>query len=574
MYSPKVSLSQYLLSCILLSLGVVMLFVLYVLKDVGGDIGDIIWRFNLIKVHLSSEWTMPYYTPGRVGGFLLAADAQDFLFSVYMLVHIIIPNVIWAVKITNLLLTIGLGTGMYVWLGCFGVENSTARVFSSILVCICGYWVMHLSTASHIWAHGIAYTPWIMVLVEYLLAERVGYEGRYILRVLGLAGLLFLLINSGYYWLQVTLPILLMRCVVEVLSAGRRIIESVKRLGVVIFSGVFAIVLSGPRLAGIYEFQITKFPRMGGVVPHYQVIGDTKYLLEMLVRSFFDANIILNSVHSEMLGGFYEYTNFIGGMAAFPLIFGLLGLKRILKSKTFWGLFLAAFSQVILVRTTHWGDLIREAIPLLKQITWHWRGSATLIFISCLLIAVGYESLLKYRHVLRRVFVLAFMILNFSEIIYVYAHFQKLNFSPQPPLVQIFQGADLPSRPLEKHYVHSSLANIYGYGNSFPPQLSYDPHLPVSESPLEGYYNLHDVRRLAGQEADQGYFLTHDWPLWPKEDQKEFERFVNYRQVIEIPLYLKTINGASILGWLIYLASIGFIIVKNLKKNNDYPLNP
>ena len=39
------------------------------------DTRDIFWRFSLTKAHLARDGSLPYYTPGKCGGFLLAADA-------------------------------------------------------------------------------------------------------------------------------------------------------------------------------------------------------------------------------------------------------------------------------------------------------------------------------------------------------------------------------------------------------------------------------------------------------------------------------------------------------------------
>jgi len=40
---------------------------------------------------------MPYITPARCGGWLLAANAQGLIFTIYTFISFIIPNAFWVV---------------------------------------------------------------------------------------------------------------------------------------------------------------------------------------------------------------------------------------------------------------------------------------------------------------------------------------------------------------------------------------------------------------------------------------------------------------------------------------------
>ena len=154
---------------ILLLTGLTALVFFFLIKDLKGDSDHVLWRFNATKMHLSSECSMPYFTPVRCGGFHLAADTHDLIFSIYMLMSFIIPSTPWAIKLSNFLLSILLATGIYLWLKHFGITNQTVRIYTGILVSISGYWVCHLVDGGHVWAHGLAYTPFIMILIEDLL---------------------------------------------------------------------------------------------------------------------------------------------------------------------------------------------------------------------------------------------------------------------------------------------------------------------------------------------------------------------------------------------------------------------
>jgi len=368
---------------ILLSLtGLIMFVLFFLIKDLSGDISDIFWRFALTKTHLASEFTMPYFTPARCGGFLLAADAQDLIFTFYSFISFLIPNIFWAIKLTTFFLSIIFTAGMYFWLPYFRITHSITRLFTALLMSVSGYWVMNITQGGHLWVHGLVYTPWIMILIEDLLAMPPLRERRYILRILALSGLFFLLINSGYYWLQITVPLIGFRCLTELMLAQKPIIiKQIKKLGIIAMTGLFAILLSWPRLGGIQAFQLSKFPRLGGEISHSGIIENTRLWLELLWKSFFDGNTIIHAIHSpKHLGFMWDYNNFIGLTALIPLLIGLFKIKTLFKSRAFIALFLAGLFQLTMTRTPYAANFLRFLLPIYKQVAWYWRGSAILVF--------------------------------------------------------------------------------------------------------------------------------------------------------------------------------------------------
>ena len=529
---------------LLLFTGFAMLVVFFIFENLDGDIkGYGYWQFPLIKRHLASQWAMPYLTPGKCGGFLLAADTQSLIFTPYMLMSFLVPNLEWAVKITNFLLSILLWAGTYRWLEYFGIVNRTARIFAGLLFTACGYWVYHMTMIGQVWAAGLAYTPWIMVGMENILRGPLRLDRKYMLSALTLAGLFFLLINSGYYWLQVAVPLIGFRVLAECIWPQSQKLQQLKKLGIIAGIALYAVLLSWPRLGAINEFQLSKFPREKGVVNHYQVIGNVKVLLDKLWHSFFDGDIVANQVtEPQILGAMWDYNNFIGFMAVIPFILGLRKIKDLLPLKIFTGLLLAVIFQLALMRTTHVADLIRSLIPLYKSITWYWRGTPILCLMVIVFVARGYERILGHKK-WGLFLAVILMALNLSEIMWANHRYFKL---PDPPVSAIMVNSmDLP-KPLKMHYT-CCIDYIFGYGNSYPPQLSInagEDFWHYSRNPA--YYNMHDVRAMFDPKTPKGYYMEHPWPLWPKADKKEFDEFINFKQIVKPSAWLQFINKISL----------------------------
>ena len=150
------------------------------------------------------------------------------------------------------------------------------------------------------------------------------------------------------------------------------------------------------------------------------------------------------------------------------------------------------------------------------------------------------------------------MFLNLGEVGYAYAR-----QGSHPLLVSsaaLKEDLRPVSLPFTTHEDNCNLSNFFGYGTILPVQLSYDPKKSVYGESKSGFYNMHDVRQLAGPAANGGYFLKNKWPLWPKGDKEAFEKFIRYKQVVSLPLYLRVINGVSFGAWVLYFAGIAAVI--------------
>ena len=564
---PRTFNLQKIAAGLILVAAVIFFILFFIIKNLGGDIDDVCWRFALTKVHLMTQWQMPYFTPGRCGGFHLAADAQDFIFSAYMLMSFIIPNVTWAIKITTLLLSVVFFGGMFMWLRILGVNNSSARLYGALITVSSGYWVYHMTQAGNLWAHGLVYAPWIMVAIERIFQKSLDNNKRQ-LNILCLIGLLFLLINSGYYWLQTAVPMITARVMVEIFDWRKPVGVRFKEVMTVGLCTLGAIILSLPRLAAIYEFQLKKFPRLGGEVSHLQVVGDNPAWLRAWLGSLFDGSIITQAKHSlGMLGYFWDYTNFIGIVAAFFIGIGIVLIRKDNLNKALIALLIAALFQLILTRTTHMGDFIRMICPLYKQITWHWRGSAIVIIALAALMARGFQWVMTQRRewIMRGAIVL--LAAHLLQIGYVYTYHMKLSVSPA---INTLMVNDHPvTKPLTNHYAPALMGYLFGYGNEHPPQLSYAHQLPIMTEIKPGFLNMHDIRLLASQRADHGYYLTHQWPLWSVKDKALLERFVNFEQIIEPPMYVQRLIQLSIAAWIVYGASIIMVLFYRRKNKRN-----
>lgn len=535
---------------------------LFVFLPEGGDaIQGLVPHFALLRFHLMNELAIPYFTPAKCAGWVLAAHPKNFLFSTFTLLAFLIPNSYTAVKIAHAMHTFAFGTGLYVWFKWLGIKNPVARLFGAVLISFSGYWILKTVPAGHVDVlYGSALAPWILVVFEKLFSEEPKTRNRYLGLFVVLTGLFVLLVNS-VYWLWIVLPLLVARVAIEALylrkSHARRVLAG---FIVMLISSVAAIVLSAPALAGVYEYSMQAFPRNA---EHFQVIGDTRWLFQMLVRSFFDSGIVVNNIHDASLGGPHEYSNFIGLMSLPLMAVGLFRLKTLFRSRAFGALVLAAVFQLLLVRTTHVADLARMVLPVLNSLTWYWRGSINLLLLYVAVVAAGAELLLAGRH---RVFMLAclsLMMLNLGELGMVYNRAGLLSLEKPEFFANTMNSEEYFSKPVFPHSSNTGWQmrcwdTLTGYQAEFNNSLAHGG--PVFEE--DGTINMVDIRVLFGAAGKGGYFKHHTWPLWPGSDREELLQFLNYKQIMPKPLRLQVINSFSAMIWIVYLTLALFLGTK------------
>ena len=533
----------------------------------GGDaVAGLVPHFALLRFHLLNEMAIPYFTPAKCAGWVLAGHPKNLLFTTFTPLALLIPNSYTAVKMAHAIHTFAFGTGLYAWFRWFGVKNQIARLFAAVLISFSGYWILKTIGGHQDVLYGSALAPWILVVIENLLSEEPKKRSRYLGLFLVLTGLFVLLVNS-VYWLWIVLPLLVARAVIELMyfrkSQARLVLTG---FGVMFLSSVLAVSLSAPALAGVFEFSMQAFPRNAG---HFQVIGDWRWLLEMLLRSFFESRIVVENLSHGALSSRNEYANFIGVISLPLMAAGLFRLKNLLRSRAFRGLVVAAIFQVLLVRTTHVADLARMALPVLNSLTWYWRGSINLLLLYVVVVAAGAELLLSKRQRVLTLACFTLMLLNLGELGLVYNRADILSLEKPDFFANTINSEEYFSQPVSPHSMNTGWQmwcwdTLTGYQSEFYHSLAKGGPVFLQD----GSINTVDIRVLFGAAGKGGYFKDHTWPLWPASDRKELEKFLNFKQIMPIPFRLQMINSVSTILWIVYLTlilGVGFNHVRSMR---------
>ena len=529
--------------------------IIYFLMPFGGDgTAELVPQFALLRFHLLNEVAIPYFTPAKCAGWVLAAHPKNLLFSTFTLLALLIPNAYTAVKLSHAIHTVAFGTGLYAWFRWFGIKTPAPRLFAALLLSMCGYWVLKTHGGHQPLLYGSALAPWILVVIENLLSQEPKTRKRYVGLFVILTGLFVLLVNS-VYWLWIVLPLLVARVVIEALCfrkvQARRVLTG---FGVMLVSSVVAVLLSAPALAGVYEFSMQAFPRNS---EHYQVLGDTRWLLEMLVRSFFDSGILIEARLDGTLGMTHEYTNFIGLLSLPLAAVGLFRLKNLSGSRAFGGLVIAAIFQLALVRTTHVADLARMVLPVLNSLTWYWRGSINLLLLYVVVVAAGVELLLASRQRVLTLMCFSLLVLNLGELGMVYNRAGLLVVEKPDFVTNTMKSKEYFSQPVFPHSSNTGWQmwcwdTLTGYTGGYNNSLAHVG--PVYEE--DGTINMVDIRVLFGAAGKGGYFKDHPWPLWPAGDGEQLVKFLNFEQIMPVPLRLQVINSLGAILWVVYLTLV------------------
>lgn len=541
--------------------------IIYLLMPTGGDaLAGLVPHFALLRFHLLNEMAIPYFTPAKCAGWVLAGHPKNLLFTTFTPLALLIPNSYTAVKMAHAIHTFAFGTGLYAWFRWFGVKNQIARLFAAVLISFSGYWILKTIGGHQDVLYGSALAPWILVVIENLLSEEPKKRSRYLGLFLVLTGLFVLLVNS-VYWLWIVLPLLVARAVIELMyfrkSQARLVLTG---FGVMFLSSVLAVLLSAPALAGVFEFSMQAFPRNAG---HFQVIGDWRWLLEMLLRSFFDSRIVVESLGDGALGSRNEYANFIGVISLPLMAAGLFRLRNLLRSRAFRGLVVAAIFQVLLVRTTHVADLARMVLPVLSSLTWYWRGSINLLLLYVVVVAAGAEFLLSKRQRVLTLACLTLMALNLGELGLVYNRADILSLEKPDFFANTINSDEYFSQPVSPHSMNTGWQiwcwdTLTGYQGEFYHSLAKGGPVFLQD----GSINMVDIRVLFGAAGKGGYFKDHTWPLWPASDREELEKFLKFKQIMPISFRLQMINSVSAILWIGYLTlifGVGFNRVRSLR---------
>ena len=306
--------------------------------------------------------------------------------------------------------------------------------------------------------------------------------------------------------------------------------------------------MSSLRFAAIFTFAVQAFPRGVGI---FGVIGDTKILVITMLRSFFDFTVITGHEHSGMLGGHWEWTAYMGLLSLPLILIGIVCAKP--KEKWFYCLLVSSILQLILTRTSHFGELFRTFVPALKEISWFYRGIIVHVFTASFFVALGVQRLTRMTRWPIASIIFFLLILDFS-VVYIISG----TWSPvTEPVVQLtkMESAYAYDDPNPAFFDDRRVAcynPILGYtAGSFHSQVG---NGSILNENILGFYNINDVRALFSPQGRTGIYRTEPWPLWPVADRKVLDDFLMFKQVNELPPMFFWIRIVCITGW------IGFVL--------------
>ena len=522
---------------------------LFLFNDLGLDFSDtqLIWT----KVHLQHYLEYPYFTPALCGGFLLGADPNSTIFTFVQLMFVFVADPLVAWRLALFLASVFFAIGGARLFRIIGVRGESAQAIGGWILPLSGYWLGH---RMHIAILGISFLPWLMVeAISQSIAA--GSDNRPLSptwwrRVVTSAAMIFLLINSGHFW---PLPGLFLLGPVLVASGWNVFWKNGSRGFMVALSSFFlgavlALAMSSLRFAAIFTFAVQAFPREVGI---FGVIGDTKYLVITLLRSFFDFTVITGHEPSGMLGGFHEWTAYMGLLSLPLILIGIVCAKP--KEKWFYGLLVSSILQLILTRTSHFGELFRTFVPALKEISWYYRGIIVHVFTASFFVALGVQRLTRMTRWPIASIIFILLILDFS-VVYIISG----TWSPvTEPVVQLtkMESAYAYDDPNPAFFDDRRVAcynPILGYtAGSFHSQVG---NGSILNENILGFYNINDVRALFSPQGRSGIYRTEPWPLWLVADRIVLDEFLMFKQVNELPPMFFWIRIVCITGW------IGFVL--------------
>ena len=536
-------------------LGGMFIYFLCMFNAPGGDFSFVETQLFWTKVHLLHSFEFPYFTPALCGGFLLGAEPQNTIFTLVQLIYVFVADTSIAYQLGVSVYAMFCAAGTARLLRALGVHLQTSQAIGGLLV-VCSGFVVLRSKFGHVGALGIWILPWLMV--EAISLSTADYSDTRLFspvwwsRVVRHAAMVFILINSGHFW---PLPVLFLLGPLFVASGWkifceRGLRELVLAISPVVFGAFLSLAMSALRFAAIFTFAVQAFPRGVGI---FGVIGDTRLLIVTMPRSLFDFTVITSHEHSDMLGGFWEWSAYMG-LLSLPLgLIGIVSAKP--KTKWFYCLLVASVFQFVLTRTTHFGELIRTLVPALREISWFYRDIIVYVFTVSFFVALGVDRLSRGTSLPIAAIISCLLICDFA-IVYIVSG----TWSP-------VKEATVDIISMERVFAHKGTNQakfVYNRIGCYNPILGYTGgsyHSQVVnglilEEKTKGFYNMNDVRALFSPQGRTGIYSSEPWPLWPVADRNVLDEFLMFKQVNDLPPIFFWIRVASIAGWVGFAVAI------------------
>ena len=161
------------------------------------------------------------------------------------------------------------------------------------------------------------------------------------------------------------------------------------------------------------------------------------------------------------------------------------------------------------------------------------------------------------------------MILNLGEIGWVYSRAGLLAVEKPDLFANTISSEKYFSQPVSPHSRNTEWQKwcwdtLTGYRHEFDHSMAQEGAVFLQGRAI----NMVDIRVIFGAAGKGGYFKGHTWPFWPASDREELEKFLNFKQIMPIPLRLQIINSVSAILWIVYLTLIlglGFNHVRSMR---------
>lgn len=531
------------------------------------------WMY-LTKIHLHHELAFPYLTPGSCGGMVLGGHVGYPLFTLYSLFGLIFDHQYLAVQWATVLIGVIFCGGVYYWMGRLTPSSPWVRAAASLVVSFSGAWMIRIKTG-HFSYDCVAFTPWLMGYLDELISRRRSIDFRQAIRAVAVLTLiLFATLNSGHFWLQVTVPIGIGWIVAELLPFGeKRVAGNVKKTFVILaVSGVFAILLSLGRIVSIKHFYSDPFSRR---VDLYGVIQSTSYVIETILRALFDPTVLTLKKGAWHVGSHIEGTAYLGITTLPFFLLGFVTLKRHLKSRAFLTLVIACAIAFIFFRTPHITNFLRQLFPQLAGVTHMFRGVVVFAFIAGALIVAGagwvFDRWPKFRWAMA-----LYALLVFVDLGYVYStlgfykkphqEWVDFNYSIPERITELVPSDDLRVLAEGKSELKCSDTTLCGYENESCKGHTFAGPYQAIENEM---FNQNDIYTLFGEFGSDGKYKVNNWLRWPLDRREELDRFMAFKQVFQPWPQVTRAWKISLAALIAYLGVCIFSVVSLRRKDSD-----
>lgn len=506
---------------------------------------------NKIYFLKNGLFSLPYYTPAFQGGSAQFADIQDVTFSLVQWLVNILPNVYIALDAAFVLHLILSYAGMVRLLKKFGngpwVSAWGGFIFSLNGYIVCRWLIGHLVFQT-LWT-----IPWMLAFLQDAI-ERNSFK-----KILGpLIGLAVLtsvnLYSSGIYPLAI-FGLLALTLLLTHVSLHRK--APLPALGTLSAGLILGALLTLGKITAIASY-LRQFPRL---------MENDRFslaqLAQLIPRALFDPSLKIQDTAPAHIGGWHEYSAYIGGTLVLILIVGYTKAKRDsgLLPLEIWTALTCLIGCYLMLGSNLFWTIVKDW-PFLRSNHGVGRlmGAYPVVFI---VLACGLLSRLKGGRKSAGVALILGLVAIVDIGFYNAGHAIDKIYS-----VPLDYPADLSNVSIDRWQNH----NIYGGVRAPNPLFGWDgkflnPAISLDKSPLDrhedGSYNVNDPTAMV-------YAPEVGRPPWSRipgsVPEKEVRKFLEFKKTsFFVSEAQKTANAISLALWMAVAAGFIFITIKRRK---------